>query len=81
MSDNSAYDGEPTATGRLRYLSLEWIAALSAEVAASESMGEIAQHHTVGVTQIISGGPEGDVRLSPARCPKVTHPLVPGSRS
>ena len=61
MSNNAAHDGEPTATGRLRYLSLDWIGALSAAVAASEHMREIAQHHTVGVTQIVSGGPEGDV--------------------
>ena len=24
-------------------------------------MGEVAQHHSVGVTQVVSGGPEGDV--------------------
>ena len=61
MSNNAAHDEEPTAGGRLRYLSLEWIGALSAEVASSEHMREIAQHHTVGVTQVVSGGPEGDV--------------------
>jgi len=50
-----------SAGGRLRYLSLDWINALSAEVHASEHMREVAQHHTVGVTQVVSGGPEGDV--------------------
>lgn len=45
----------------IRYLSLEWINALSAEVAASEHMRDIAEHHTVGVTQVVSDGPEGDV--------------------
>lgn len=52
---------EPDSTGPLRYLSLEWIDALTAEVAASEHMREIAEHHSVGVTQVVSGGPEGDV--------------------
>lgn len=61
MSNNAAHDEQPAAAGRLRYLSLEWIGALSAEVASSEHMREIAQHHTVGVTQVVSGGPEGDV--------------------
>jgi putative sterol carrier protein len=61
VSNNASHDEEPTASGRLRYLSLEWIGALSTKVAASEHMSEIAQHHTVGVTQIVSGGPEGDV--------------------
>ena len=49
------------ATGTLRYLSLDWINALSAEVAASEHLREIAEHHTIGVTQVVSDGPEGDV--------------------
>lgn len=52
---------QQTAGRRLRYLSLDWINALSAEVAASEHMHEVAQQHTVGVTQVVSGGPEGDV--------------------
>ena len=45
----------------IRYLSLDWIAALSSEVAASEQMREIAQSHRIGVTQVVSDGPEGDV--------------------
>jgi len=45
----------------IRYLSLDWIAALSAEVAASDQMREIATSHTIGVTQVVSDGPEGDV--------------------
>ena len=65
MSNNASQDGprhdEHTAGGRLRYLSLEWIKALSAEVAASDHMRELADQHTVGVTQVVSGGPEGDV--------------------
>lgn len=45
----------------LRYLSLDWINALTAEVAASDHLGEVAATHTIGVTQVVSNGPEGDV--------------------
>jgi putative sterol carrier protein len=45
----------------IRYLSLDWIDALSDEVAASEHMREIADTHRIGVTQVVSDGPEGDV--------------------
>lgn len=45
----------------VRYLSLDWIDALSAEVAASEAMREVAAQHTIGVTQVVTDGPEGDV--------------------
>ena len=45
----------------LRYLSLDWINALTAEVAANEHLSEIAATHTIGVTQVVSNGPEGDV--------------------
>jgi len=45
----------------VRYLSLEWIDALSAEVAASEAMRSAAIDHTIGVTQVVNGGPEGTV--------------------
>jgi putative sterol carrier protein len=45
----------------VRYLSLDWISALSDEVAASEHMREIADVHHIGVTQVVSDGPEGDV--------------------
>ena len=51
----------PDPDERLRYLSLEWIDALSAAVGESELMAEIAEHHSVGVTQVVSDGPEGDV--------------------
>ena len=45
----------------VRYLSLEWFDALSAEVAASSSLAALAQHHTIGVTQVVTDGPEGVV--------------------
>lgn len=46
---------------RVRYLSLEWIDALSREVAASDALTELATAHTVGITQVVSNGPEGNV--------------------
>lgn len=48
-------------SNEIRYLSLDWINALSAAVEASEQMREVAQHHTLGVTQVVNDGPEGDV--------------------
>ncbi len=44
-----------------RYLSLEWIDALAEQVAASDALGALASTHAIGVTQVISDGPEGDV--------------------
>lgn len=48
-------------SNQLRYLSLDWINALSAEVDASDHMRQIANQHTLGVTQVVTNGPEGDV--------------------
>lgn len=45
----------------IRYLSLEWLDALTAEVAASERMADAATTHTIGVTQVVTDGPEGNV--------------------
>ena len=45
----------------VRYLSLEWIDALTAEVAASTALAAVAADHTIGVTQVVADGPEGDV--------------------
>ena len=45
----------------IRYLSLDWIDALSDEVARSEQMKTVAETHSIGVTQVVSDGPEGDV--------------------
>jgi putative sterol carrier protein len=46
---------------RYRYLSLDWINELTAQVAASDHMRDIASSHQIGVTQVVSDGPEGDV--------------------
>ncbi|MGA0118437.1 MAG: hypothetical protein ACO3JF_08620 [Ilumatobacteraceae bacterium] len=45
----------------MRYLSLEWIESMQAEVAASASLAALAETHTIGVTQVITDGPEGTV--------------------
>ncbi len=45
----------------LRYLSLEWIDALSAAVAADAEMAVLAAEHDIGLTQEITDGPEGTV--------------------
>ena len=45
----------------IRYLSLEWLEALTAEVAASERLQQLAAEHTIGVTQVVTDGPEGTV--------------------
>lgn len=45
----------------VRYLSLAWIRELSREVADSETLAELANEHSIGVTQVVTDGPEGDV--------------------
>jgi putative sterol carrier protein len=45
----------------VRYLSLAWIDALSQEVANSSELAALAETHRIGVTQVVTGGPEGDV--------------------
>lgn len=45
----------------MRYLSLEWIEAMQERVAGSETLAALATTHTIGVTQVITDGPEGTV--------------------
>ncbi len=45
----------------IRYLSLEWLEALTAEVEANEELQLLAQEYSIGVTQVVTGGPEGNV--------------------
>jgi putative sterol carrier protein len=45
----------------VRYLSLAWIDALSQEVAKSSELAALADTHTISVTQVVTGGPEGNV--------------------
>ena len=45
----------------LRYLSLDWIAALGDEVERSDALKDAAAGRRFGVTQVVTDGPEGDV--------------------
>jgi len=45
----------------IRYLSLEWLEALTAQVEASAALQSLAAQHSIGVTQVVTAGPEGDV--------------------
>ena len=45
----------------IRYLSLEWLDALTTEVAASTALQQLAAEHTIGVTQVVTDGPEGTI--------------------
>lgn len=45
----------------LRYLSLDWIVALGDEVDHSNALHEAASGRRLAVTQVVTGGPEGDV--------------------
>lgn len=40
---------------------MEWIEALTAAVAASPTMTELAAAHSIGITQEVTDGPEGNV--------------------
>lgn len=46
---------------RVRYLSLAWIDELSRVVASDDALRRLASDHEIGVTQLVSDGPEGDV--------------------
>ncbi len=45
----------------VRYLSLSWIDELTRAVAADDRLRHLATEHEIGVTQVVSDGPEGDV--------------------
>lgn len=45
----------------VRYLSLEWIDALTATAAATPALAPVAAAHPIGVTQVVTDGPEGEV--------------------
>ena len=45
----------------MRYLSLKWIEAMHAHVAASDSLAQLAHEQDLGVTQIVTGTPDGTV--------------------
>ena len=45
----------------VRYLSVQWLAELSREVADSEQLARLCSTHSIGVTQVVTDGPEGTV--------------------
>jgi hypothetical protein len=45
----------------IRYLSLAWLDELTAEVQASDDLQQLATSHAIGVTQVVTEGPEGTV--------------------
>ncbi|HEX4982565.1 MAG TPA: hypothetical protein VFV63_12735, partial [Ilumatobacteraceae bacterium] len=45
----------------VRYLSLQWITELSREVAESEQLATLAADHSIGLTQVVTDGPEGTI--------------------
>jgi putative sterol carrier protein len=56
-----ASDPPAANAATVRYLSLAWIRELTREVAESETLQELATEHRIGVTQVVTDGPEGDV--------------------
>jgi hypothetical protein len=45
----------------IRYLSLDWLAALTSEIADDPIVRNAGIGHRLDVTQVVTGGPEGDV--------------------
>lgn len=45
----------------MRYLSLEWIDAVHESVSSSTALRDLARGIDFGITQVVTGGPEGDV--------------------
>lgn len=45
----------------VRYLSTEWIEAVGSRLASSVEIQTLAKTHAVGITQVVTGTPVGDV--------------------
>ena len=60
-TDETTSPSDPASDRTVRYLGLAWIRELTREVADSESLAELATQHRIGVTQVVTDGPEGDV--------------------
>ncbi|HEX4982884.1 MAG TPA: SCP2 sterol-binding domain-containing protein [Ilumatobacteraceae bacterium] len=58
---NSTSKRTDSTSGTVRYLSRQWITELSREVADSEQLARLATDHSIGVTQVVTDGPEGTV--------------------
>lgn len=48
----------------MRYLSLDWIEAVAAEAASSAEVTEAVGRTAIGVTQVVTNGPEGTIVYS-----------------
>ena len=46
---------------KLRYLSADWVQAVSNAVATDTELQQLASIHSVGLTQVVTGTPHGDV--------------------
>ena len=46
---------------KLRYLSAGWVQAVSDAVATDTTLQQLASLHSVGLTQVVTGTPHGDV--------------------
>jgi len=46
---------------KFRYLSADWVQAVSEAVAANTELQKLASIHSVGLTQVVTGTPHGDV--------------------
>jgi len=46
---------------RVRYLGSQWLAAVGTAVASSERLQALAGDHEIGLTQVVTGTPHGDV--------------------
>ena len=46
---------------KLRYLSADWVQAVSEAVAANTELQQLSSIHSVGLTQVVTGTPHGDV--------------------
>ena len=52
----------------MRYLSLDWIDAVASEAASNAAVASAAAASEIGVTQVVSDGPEGTVTYSLQVC-------------
>jgi putative sterol carrier protein len=60
-STNDRSERTDTTSETVRYLSLQWITELAREVAESEQLAGLASSHSIGVTEVVTGGPDGTV--------------------
>ena len=60
----------------VRYLSTEWIEAVGSRVAGSAEIQTLAKTHAVGITQVVTGTPFGDVTYN-FQAVSYTHLTLP----